>query len=322
MYSIKFKGIDKTVKAIIVYTSKVLNVQAPHEVIPVDDRQVMEIHFPSTSDFSELLSIYEDEDALSEISIINDSTNETWVHLNYVIPLSLNLKSYGTASEVAMYGTDRWIMTLAQLTESDKQFRQVIGVAAKSASYLSLDEYISTKVTLSKEKLETFLSEHPLISACKDGIYKKYNVSTEKQNQFAAQFAVYSANKASGIEDVFTWNEMGQPCVPWTDAECLVWMNDTKNYTKPLVSAQQEYEVELKQMETKAEVEAYDIDYSTIATVNGMESWIGHTVDEIKQILAGEYGQASDSNSADTSDASESENETETTEGTDETKSV
>lgn len=281
---IRFKGIDKDYSAIVVFGEGSKYTEAPHEMVSNADRNVLEIHFPATTEYNDLISVYNNEDALSEISIIDGSSNEIYVHLNYVIPLSLSLKSYGNAAEIAAYGPDRWIMQIAQLTDTDKQFRQLVGVAAKSSAYLTLDEYKDVKIQISKDKLEKYLKEHPLISNCKDGVYKEYTVTTEKQNQFAAQFAVYMANKMAGIEDIFTWNEKGKPCIPWDEPSCIKWMNAAKAYTKPLVQAQQAYEVAVTEMTTKSDVEKYEIDYSTVETVNGKTEWIGHTDAEVDSI--------------------------------------
>lgn len=274
---IRFKGIDKDFNAIAVYGENSKYTEAPHEVVSNGERSVLEIHFPATVEYTDLISIYNNEDTLSEITIIDGTNNETYVHLNFVIQQSLSLRAYGSAQEAALYGPDRWIMCLAQLTEADKQFRKVIGIAAKSAAYLSLDEYKDAKIQLSKEKLETYLKNNPLISNCKDNVYKEYTVTTDKQNQFAAQFAVYMANKLAGVEDIFTWNEKGQPCVPWDEASCIKWMNAAKAYTKPLVQAQQAYEVAVTKIATKSDLEDYEIDYATVTTVNGKREWIGHT---------------------------------------------
>lgn len=282
MSKIVFKGIDKSFDAIAIYTRSGEYVHAIHEAIPYASRNSLEIHLPSSIEYSDILSIYNNEDALSEISI--SENDKVYIHLNYVIPVSLSLTRYENASDAEKYGPDRWIMRISQLNETDKQFRKLIGIAAKSVAYLTLEEYKDAKIQLSKEKLEKYLKKNPLISNCKDSVYKEYTVTTEKQNQFAAQFAVYMANKMAGIEDIFTWNEMGKPCIPWDEASCIKWMNAAKAYTKPLVAAQQAYEVAVTELKTKAEVESFDIDYATVDTVNGKPSWIGHTEAEVAEI--------------------------------------
>lgn len=281
MYKIKFKGIDNELPAITVFSASTPNVTSQNDLVTTDQRQLMHIHFPESTDMSLLTKIFASEDALSEIAIINEDTLETYVHINYVIQQSLSLEPYGDSSDVAMYGPNRWIMTLAQLTEADKQFRQLVGVAAKNVNYMTLDEYRAYKIQISKEDLNTFLENNCLISDCKDGIYAPYTATLEKQNLFSSQYAAHLANKMAGIEDVMTWNEHGKSCVVWSDEACMAFMNDMKAYVKPLVSAQQSYEEGINKLTTKAEVEAYNIDYSKVETINGKTEWIGYTKSEV-----------------------------------------
>lgn len=286
MYRIKFKGIDEEIQAIAVFSASIADISSQNDLVTTDERQLMNIHFPEGVDTDILLKAYISEDALSEIAIINEDTSETFVHVNYVIQQSLALQPCGTTEEIAMYGPNRWIMSIAQLTEADKQFRQLVGVAAKNVNYLTLDEYRDYKIQISKEMLNEYLEGHCLISACKDGIYAPYTATMEKQSLFSSQYAAYLANKMAGVDDTMTWNEHGKSCVPWTDENCIVFMNDMKAYVKPLVSAQQQYEEHINTLTTKAEIEAYNIDYSQVVTVNGKESWIGYTIAEVAEIEA------------------------------------
>lgn len=282
---IYFKGVPDPIQATIVYSSKDVTTSFD-DLVPKDTRNVLEINFPETVDFDTLLNVYRNEDALSEITIKSDSDDSVFVHFDYVIRQALSLQAYSDKSDKEALGVNRWVMRLAQLTEADKQFRQIVGVAAKATSYMTLDEYKEAQIQISKENLDKFLRKHPLISACKDGIFAPYTATTDKQTLFVSQFASYSANKQAGIEDQMTWNEAGKSCIPWTDQECLLFMNDMKRYTKPLVAAQQHYEESILSLTTKVEVEAAMIDYATVATYNGDPSWIGHTVSEVEEMMS------------------------------------
>lgn len=284
MYRIKFKGIADEIPAITVFSAGDVEVASQNDLVTTDNRQVMYIHFPESADASVLVRAYASEDALSEIAIINEDTSETYVHLNYMIQMSLALQPFGTEEDIAMYGPNRWIMSLAQLTEADKQFRQLVGETAKNVNYMTLDEYRNYKIGVSKTLLNEYLENNCLISDCKDGIYAPYTATLEKQNLFSSQYAAYLANKMADIEDVMTWNEHGKSCVPWTDDTCIAFINDMKAYVKPLVSAQQHYEEEINLLTTKAEIEEYNIDYSTVETVNGDERWIGYTRAEVERM--------------------------------------
>lgn len=281
---IKFKGIEEAIPAIVVFSSAD-QVESNEDLVKVDNRNILSIHFPASVEYDTLINVYRDEESLSEITIMNDDGISVFVHLNYVIRISLSLISYGNEDEITEWGPTRWIMKVAQLTEADKQFRQIVGVVAKSASYLSLEDYRDVKIDQSKQELEKFLKTNFLISSAKDGIYAPYSATTDKQNLFASQFALYMANTQAGIPDTMTWNEHGKSCVPWEPEECLTFMNDLKRFTKPLVSAQQHFEVELNKMTSKSQLEAAKIDYSTVEVVNGRTWWIGFTKEEIDKLI-------------------------------------
>ena len=283
MYKIKFKGIDEEIPAITIISASDVDVESQSDLVSKDKRKVMHIHFPEGINDVLLRKIYASEDALSEITIIIEETSEVYVHLDYMIQVSLSLQPFGDADEIAMYGPMRWIMSLAQLTEADRQFRQLVGERAKNVNYMTLDEYRNYKIDVSKSKLNDYLENNCLISDCKDGIFAPYTATMEKQNLFSSQYAAYMANKLAGVDDIMTWNEHGKSCIPWTDDACIAFINAMKAYVKPLVSAQQHYEEQINLLTTKAEIEAYDIDYSKVETVNGKEIWIGHTRAEISR---------------------------------------
>lgn len=287
MYLIKFKSVDTEFNTNVIFASTA-SVKAPHEFISQAERAVMTIEFSATEDFEKLVQIYNNEDALSEITITDMETSEIYTHINYVIPISFGLVNY-TDDTNTENGPNRWVMQIAQLNDADKEFRKIVGIAASSYAYMTIEQYQDEKIRVSKENLEKFLEKNPLISACKDGIYKEYTVSTDKQNQFGMQYLVHYASKLNNMEDIFSWNEKGMPCEPWTDAECIVWMRDAKAYTKPLIAAQQLYEVQVRKYTSKAKLEKFDIDYSQVKTVNGKPEWIGRTIDEAKKMDRGAY---------------------------------
>lgn len=276
---IKFKGMDP-IPAIIVLGSKE-QIESFEDINKIDDREVVEIHFGELTDFDTLMAAYRSDDALSEITII-DGDNE-FIYYDYIIRVSLSLTTVEAESGSGM-AAKRWIMKLAQLTETDKRLRMIVDTINKSPATMTLEEYKEARIEQTKQLLQKFLATHPLISNCKNNIFAPYNATTEKQNMFVAQFALYTFNKQAGIEDTMTWNECGKPCTIWTDAECITFMNHMKAYTKPLVSAQQQYEVDILALNTKAEVEAYEIDYSKVPSTNGQSWWVGYTTDEIKRL--------------------------------------
>ena len=280
-FSIQFKGMTP-IPAIIVYSSK-RQVTSYTDINKIDDRETLQIHFPELTDFNLLMQAYGSEDALSEITI-TDEDGSQYIYVDYVIRISLSLNAVENDPN-ANTAINHWIMTVAQLTETDKELRRVVDVISQSPSTLTLQEYKEVRIQESKNLLEKYLDTHPLISNCKDGIFAPYSATIDKQNLFTGQAVLYYFNTLNGIPDTLTWNEKGKPCVPWTMEEAIVFMNAMKAYTKPLVSAQQQYEVDIQALPDKAAVEAYVIDYGSVFAPNGKAWWVGYTTDEVRRLI-------------------------------------
>jgi len=279
--NVKFKGMDP-INAIIVYSTKE-TVVSYADLNKIDNRETLQIHFPELTDYDLLMEAYRSDDALSEITI-SDDNGEQFIYVDYVIRISIALKCVESDTEAGT-AANHWIMTVAQLTETDKELRRVVDVISQSPSTLTLQEYKDVRIQESKNLLEKYLNEHPLISNCKDGIFAPYSATIDKQNLFTGQAVLYYFNTLNGIPDTLTWNEKGKPCVPWTMEEAIVFMNAMKAYTKPLVSAQQQYEVDIQALPDKAAVEAYVIDYGSVFAPNGKAWWVGYTTDEVKRLI-------------------------------------
>lgn len=258
-YKITFKGKDP-IECIIVYSSTVSAI-SEFDMIKKQDRELLQIHFDSKADFSELVEIFKNEDELSEVTVEDVTNNQIYVYLGYVIPNSLSL--------ITVDNELRWVMEIAQLTEADKQLRRITGIISKDLSVLPFDEYIKARIEDTKTKLTEFLYSHPLISSCKGDTPKKYTATIEKQNLFANKFLVHMSKVQNGMDDTMTWNEAGDECIPWTDQEALIFMIDMDAYITPLVKAQQVYEKKLLQCSTKVEADAIVVDYESVETVNG-----------------------------------------------------
>lgn len=280
-FTVKFKGMDE-IPAIVVYSSK-SQVTSYSDINKVDNREVLQIHFPELTDYNLLMSAYSNEDALSEITLI-DTNNEQFIYMDYVIRVSLALTFVSNSDDINL-ASNHWIMTVAQLTETDKELRRAVDAITKSPSTMTLQEYKEARIEQSKTLLEKYLNDHPLITSCKGGIFAPYSATTDKQNLFIGQAVIYYFNYINEIPDTLTWNEKGKPCVPWTMQEAILFMNAMKAYTKPLVSAQQQYEVDILALTTKAEVEAYNIDYSDVFAPNGRAWWVGYTADEVRRLI-------------------------------------
>ena len=278
-FFVKFKGMEP-IPALIVFSSKE-SIESFEDLQKVNDREVIEIHFGELTDFDTLMEAYRDDNALSEITLT--SSNDEYVYYDYIIRVSLSLKA--VESETPGMATNHWIMKLAQLTEVDKRLRQIVDTINKSPSTMTLEEYKAAKIDQSKEMLEKFLYTHPLVTNAKNDIFAEYTATTDKQNQFISQIITWYFNSQMGIEDTIYWNERSKPCTVWSTEECVTFMNAMKAYTKPLVTAQQQFEVAINNCKTKAEVEATNIDYNTVVSPNGRKWWVGYTSDEVRRLI-------------------------------------
>ena len=122
-------------------------------------------------------------------------------------------------------------------------------------------EYKQSKIQASKEELAQFLANNPI--KWKDGKY--YSVTQEKQSQLTSIIATYQIEVQSNPSAVITWNSTGEECVEWDINELCALAVAIKNYVKPLVTYQQEKEIEINNAKSVAEVDSVVIDYSTVA---------------------------------------------------------
>lgn len=132
---------------------------------------------------------------------------------------------------------------------------------ARIGDYYNPPEYQEAKITESKIELATFLANNPI--KWKDGKY--YSVTQEKQSQLTSIIATYQIEVQSNPSATITWNSTGEECVEWDIKELCALAVTIKNYVKPMVTYQQEKEIEIRNCKSVAEVDAVEIDYSTVA---------------------------------------------------------
>lgn len=117
------------------------------------------------------------------------------------------------------------------------------------------------KIELSKTKLAEYLEQNPIVSTAHGGVEGTYSVTEEKQQLMALNYSTYQIKKAAGLEAELTWNETGEACEVWTEAEYDQLIIEIEAYVKPLVSAQQTYEKQIQSATTLKEVDDIEITY-------------------------------------------------------------
>lgn len=131
---------------------------------------------------------------------------------------------------------------------------------------MSLDEYKIYRITKSKSDLEDYIAEHTLKSSAHGGIEATYTVTKEKQDWMVQQYLTYQLEKQTDPNAVLTWNESGEICEEWTEAEFAQLLLETKAFIYPLRAYQQSIEKEIMACTDKVSVAAITFDYASIAS--------------------------------------------------------
>ena len=120
-----------------------------------------------------------------------------------------------------------------------------------------LNEIKNTKITKSKTALKEYLASHPLQWI--DGEY--YSVTEEKQALLTSNLAAYQISVAMNDPVELTWNTTGERYQKWTYENLAALSLAIVKYVKPIVSKQQDIEIQIKNCISKEEVEAIEIKY-------------------------------------------------------------
>ena len=162
--------------------------------------------------------------------------------------------------------THMGFVTLIQ--DEDENLTQIVGHDENYQAYLKtikpdaeieLQNAKDEKIAKSKADLAVFLAENPLTWT--DG--NQYSVTSEKQQQLTSKIAVAQMAQQTGQPYTLTWNTTGDVCQEWTLENLVALAFAIDAYVTPLVSYQQEKEVEIKNCETVEDVNAIEIDYSS-----------------------------------------------------------
>ena len=130
-------------------------------------------------------------------------------------------------------------------------------VESKEELETELNSLKETKIAESKTALAEYLSCHPIFWI--DGKY--YSVTSEKQSLLTSNLALYQIAMTSGQPFKLTWNSTGDECVEWSYENLAALALSIGSYVKPFVSKQQDIEIQIKNCQTKQEVEKIEIKY-------------------------------------------------------------
>ena len=133
----------------------------------------------------------------------------------------------------------------------------VINSDYSDTSYVDLETEKTSKINDSKSALAEWFLLHPYQHT--DGKY--YSCTEEKQSLLNGNLASCERAKQAGIEYPLKWNSTGEECVAWEYNDLLTLSLMMAAYVAPKVSAQQSFEVQIRNAATKDELDAIVINY-------------------------------------------------------------
>lgn len=214
-------------------------------------RNILEIKFDgNVYDTDIILDYYENTENTEKLTITDDSGN-TFVYLDYVIPVKFSTEYNGTETKTI-------VLVLAQLTEADKALREATNVTGYTGTELEIAQ--QRKIDESKQLLAEWLENNPLLYT--DGEY--YSCTEEKQSLLNNNLASYERAKAIGVEYPLKWNSTGNECVEWEYENLLALSLAIAEYVAPQVSRQQSYELSIKACTTVSDVNKINILYGIV----------------------------------------------------------
>lgn len=123
---------------------------------------------------------------------------------------------------------------------------------------LSLSELKDYLIRKNKKNLSNYLYNHPM-----EYNGKSYTITEEKQNQLTGILNAYQYAKAIGVDLPLTWNETGGVCEPYTFEELIEIYLQMLAVVKPIVTYQQHQEIEIRNAQSKEEVQSIDISFDS-----------------------------------------------------------
>ena len=148
----------------------------------------------------------------------------------------------------------------------------------------AIEETKAAKQNENNNIFAKWLSDHPMTWT--DG--KKYGVTLSDQNEISLNLVSYQLAVTAAVEQykqqnpdpteeeiaaaeaqakstaTLEWHAIHEACVPWTEAELTALSLAIRQYIYPGYTLNQSYKVQIYACETRKEVEAINLDYSSL----------------------------------------------------------
>lgn len=121
-----------------------------------------------------------------------------------------------------------------------------------------------TLIAQSKQNLADYLSNHTITSSC-HGEAAEYSITSEKQSHLSNMIVAAQMAQATGVAYSPSWNATGQKSTnDWTLAQLQQLTFEIEAVVRPLVSKQQEMEIQLTSAQSLEELELVEISFDNI----------------------------------------------------------
>lgn len=231
-----------------------LNGQYQEElVIQITDIDIIEVLniFNNSNNLSNI-QVYEDDNIIAYyvgyISLKNLRTTDNLITI--VLSQSITISSL-----INKFQTN--VVELSNnITNLDKQVNPIFNWDDST-----LEECKKYKITESKNKLESYLFENPLISSI-HGDPKSYSVTSIKQMLMMNNYLSWQIESSTNPDAILKWNETGRELEVLTEEQYIQLMIEIKEYVYPKVELQQHYEIQISNSTSKDEIKNIIIDYT------------------------------------------------------------
>lgn len=195
---------------------------------------------------------------------INDTIEKMTNHVK-------DLDNLKTSNTEQMENLNQMDQTLKEAMNAADNLKSRVSALEPITDYkvLPLDDAKAYRVKESSQLLEDFLAANPIKSAVhKKTSYGYYSITKEKQQLLQAMILLTTMYRTAGFEYQPSWNEAGEKCdYTWTLEELQQLSMEMELRIRPLVSYQQTIEKTIKETKSMEELEAIEIDYSSVEEV-------------------------------------------------------
>lgn len=158
----------------------------------------------------------------------------------------------------------RHTKTLRNVDEVARKLNNIEEKINPSINYemCTLEELKTYQIAKSKENLEVYLKENPIVSSCHGNTEKQYTITKEKQSLLTQMILMCQIAIISETDYQPSWNVQGEPCTyDWTLQELQQLAFEIESVVRLVVNKQQSMEAKINAATSKDDVMAVNITF-------------------------------------------------------------